>query len=146
MAGDSGDSAGSLLVLCAVFGGFAAVFGTVSIVMLRHRLARTRGKVRVQGWIVDVQCPLMLFRMVTFDYPVPGGWARATLDWSGSNIGALSVQPGRPIAVMVDPEDPYRTPDFTCLGMDGNVALVTGVLAVPLALTTVVLLAVEVFL
>jgi len=84
----------------------------------------------VQGVVVKVQW-IVVGVLVTFDYPVPGGWARTTKNFLRNHMGTGFLGPiqGRPITVLVDPRNPQSPPQLLGFGIDGVFALVLGVFA-----------------
>ncbi|MCL2848954.1 MAG: hypothetical protein FWE61_02765 [Micrococcales bacterium] len=94
-----------------------------------HWARRHRGWVKVQAVVVQVRW-ILVGVLVTFDYPVPGGWARATKSFLSRNhmgTGFLGPVRGRPITVLVDPRNPQAPPQLLGFGFDGIFALMLGV-------------------
>jgi len=108
--------------------------GTVAAFVQRRR---SRGRVRVQGVVVDV--PPSLSHELTFDYPVPGGVARATRSAHapGDGSGGFFPRPGTAVTVYVDP----ARPDDPQLGM----VRASGVLAMVFILMGVGLVGIGLF-
>lgn len=128
-----------LFVIALLLVTLLATTGSIFVVLVRARRARLAGLVEVQGVTVHVDRGLTI--KVTFDYPVRGGWLRATRLWDKGQWGMVFgvPRPGQAVRVLVDPDDPARAPEFPGLGVDGSFAVTTGIVSGLLVVAVVVL-------
>lgn len=108
------------MALFATCVALVAIVPAAAMIVGGVRLARgasTEGRVAVEAVVVDYTNHTRA-RYVTFDYPVPGGWSRATRMEGISTIPrqGFLVHPGQRFTVWVDP----LRPDDVALSADGS--------------------------
>ncbi|GEM_PF-947435 len=124
----------AFILLVSVGGGLALLLGGSAL----RRSSATGGRVPVDAVVVDYS-NFTRPSKVTFDYPVPGGWRRATRVEGLSSVrtSGLLVQQGDRLTVWVHPQRPddvvlEQVASPRALG--GVVMMVAGVAAIVLGL------------
>jgi len=106
--------------------------------VVRSKKNNGSGLVEVVGVVVQVHDGWRV--QMTVDYQVRGQWLRTTVPWiHGRASLPLPPGPGSPLLLLVDPDNPERTPALGGLDADSTAAVALGIIAGLLLLVIVVI-------